>query len=660
MYMLGPIIHNKEFLEEVKARGALVVASLDEAVPPGALVIRAHGAGPEVYRTAAEKGLELVDATCPYVKKIHQYVDGMGNKGYNIIVVGDARHPEVEGIRGWAHGRAVVVSCTEDAAAVTVPDMQKISVVAQTTITDECWNKVRKTLQDRFGSRVEFHKTICRATSERQTEALEIASKVDIMLIIGDKSSANTQKLCETCRTVCPGVISLESAKDLPEDLSLGNASIGITAGASTPGRVVREVLGRMDEMARKDNEMDFGEALKQHDEENNNRRLGRGATVRGKVLAIKDNEISIGLGFKYDGLIKRSEFSDAASMDPNSSLKVGDEIEVFVIRVNEKDSVVELSQKRVENSQNYTELLSLKESGEPIEVMVTGIVNGGVLAGYQGIRIFIPASQLSERYVKELDPFKGQKLKVRITECNPEKRKVVASAKSVILEEKKKRFEEFWGSVSVGMQMEGTVRSIADFGAFVDLGGFDGLIHVSELSWNRIKHPSEVLKAGDTVEVQILELDKERGRISLGFRKPEENPWYGIEERIHPGDVLKGEVVRIVPFGAFISLMEGVDGLVHISRISTYRIAKVEEVLHIGQQVDVKVLEVNGESRKISLSIRDVEPINPIRNPDATAAEQEGQPGDIPAENRDELTSTIGELTGNESAQPEEPSNEE
>lgn len=651
VYMLGPIIHNKLYLDDAKARGAKIINSVSEADDNSILVIRAHGVGTEIYEQARTKNLIVYDATCPYVKKIHVHVDKKVKNGYNIIIVGDPQHPEVEGIKGWAGGHAYVITDKQTAEALSLDDCRKISVVAQTTITSQLWQSVKEILEKKFGKNIEFHKTICRTTSERQTEALEIAAKVGIMLIIGDKGSSNTRKLFELCSNVCPKTMILESASDLSTGLVSVN-SIGITAGASTPDRVVREVLGRMNELVNKENEMDFSEVLKQH-EEANRPVMSRGSTVNGTVIAVKENEISVDLAFKYDGIIKKEEITDQSDAELESMFNVGDEILVYVIRVNEKDGIVELSRKRIENLKNAEFLKERKESGEPVEVNVTEIVNGGVLANYKGTRIFIPASQLSEKYARNLDKFKGQTLRIRITEFNPGKRKVIGSAKVILLEEKKIREDNFWNKIEVGLEIEGIVRSIADFGVFVDVGGYDGLIHISELSWNRIKHPSEVMSVGDKINVKVLDFNREKGKLSLGYRKPEDNPWQVISEKYNVGDIVSAKVVRIVPFGAFVEIEEGADGLVHISRISSVRIGKVEEVLKVGQIVEAKILEIDLDNKRISLSIKDVNPIDPMHANDfevsmpksKSAAKKEKNEDEAYIGNVEEMSNTIGEI---------------
>jgi len=604
LYTLGPIIHNKQVVNTLSEKGVKVINSTEEASENSNIVIRAHGVGPSVYEQMKKKKVNIFDATCPFVKKIHNLVIGKNNDGYDIVIVGDKNHPEVIGINGWCNNRAYIVNSIDDIK--NIPDsVRKLFVVAQTTSNIEKWREITDELKKRF-SDVEIRNTICSATSTRQNEAAEISRKVDMMIVIGGKNSSNTQKLYEICKENCKNTYKIETFGDLPPVDIKKIKKIGITAGASTPDWIIKEVINKMEELNKLNKEMDFAEAF-----EKSLITLNTGEIVKGKVIGYNNAEIYVDLGYKSDGIIPVDEYSDDPDFNPAESLKIGDEIEVFVVRVNDGEGTVMLSKKKVDAIKGWDRIQEAYENKQPVKVKVVEVVKGGLIAISGGIRIFIPSSQVSDRYEKDLNVFLKQVFDVRITEFNANKRKVVGSRRILIEEQRNELQEKFWNTIEVGKRYTGTVKSLTNFGAFVDIGGVDGLIHISELSWNKIKHPSEVVNVGDKVEVTILEFDKESGRVSLGYRKTEDNPWYKVEEKYPVGSTVKGKVVRLVPFGAFVELEEGIDGLVHISQIANKRIAKPDDVLEIGQEVEAKVLEVNSEAKRVSLSIKELMPID-------------------------------------------------
>lgn len=611
IYTYGPIIHNAQVVEDLTRKGVRIIedsSDIDgkgEQDPPGHAVIRAHGVSPEVYRRLKEKNFKITDATCPYVAKIHGVVEKRAQEGYRVIIVGDAKHPEVIGITGWCRGSALVVNSEEEANALE-PDERKTFVVAQTTMRKEKWIKINECLKKKFENITSFD-TICSATSKRQAEAEDISKEVDMMVVIGSGKSSNTQKLYEICSKNCKHTIKIETPGEMPLVDINKITKIGITAGASTPEWVIREVVKKMSDLNKMDYEMSFKEAFESFDV-----KLESGKVVKGKIIGFNNMEVFVDLGFKSDGIIQMDEFSDDPSFKPENNLKIGDEIEVFVIRVNDGEGNVLLSKKKVDSLKGMNDIEAAYENKTTITAKVIDVVNGGVIAISNGVRIFVPASQLSDRFVKDLKEFSGSTINLRIVELNRQKRKIVGSARIVIEESRASAAEEFWGKVEKGMVFQGTVKSLMDFGAFVDIGGVDGLVHISELSWNKVKHPSEVLKVGDVVQVHVMDFDREKGRISLGYKKSEDNPWVKAEQKYPVGSTVSGKVVRLVPFGAFVELEPGIDGLVHISQISSLRIAKPGDVLKVGQVVDAKVIEFNLEGKKLGLSIKEISPIDP------------------------------------------------
>lgn len=640
IYTLGPVIHNDQVNDELKKKGVKIIDTVDQAHKSGKIVIRAHGIAPEVYEELNNSEHEIIDATCPYVKKIHNLVEKKCKEGYTIVIVGDRNHPEVIGIEGWCRGKNIIVNDRAEAAQIK-PSDEKACVVAQTTITRDKWDGVNEELIGKF-TVIEKYDTICSATSQRQLEAEKIAKQADIMLVLGSSTSSNTQKLYEICKRHCGNTFKIETFGDLPP-MQIKNKVIGITAGASTPEWIIEEVIRKVNELNKDENELSFKEAF-----ESSLVSLHTGDVVEGTIIGYSGNEIYVDLGFKSDGTIPMDEFSDDPDFDPAKSIKVGDTVKVFVVRVNDVEGTVKLSKRKIDSIEGFKKIEEAFENKTTIQVKISEVVKGGVVGTANGVRIFIPASQISDRFVKDLNEFVKQTVAVKIIELDKSKRKVVGSRKEILATEKAALLDKVWGEIEAGKTYKGTVKSLTDFGAFVDIGGVDGLIHISELSWNKIKHPSQVVKVGDIVDVYILDFDRTKSRISLGYKKTEDNPWYNAEEKYAVGNVVTGKVVRMVPFGAFIELDKGIDGLVHISQISNVRLAKPSDVLEVGQEVEAKVIELDLNAKKIGLSIKEVKPIDPVKPEEAVAAEA-GE--ELPTEHVEEMENKInipGELLDN------------
>lgn len=635
IYTLGPIIHNAQVVDKLAGYGVKTIDTPQQSEVPAKVVIRAHGVGPEVFCALKERGVDVVNATCIYVEKIQRLVSNKYDEGYQIIIIGDKTHPEIIGINGWCNNSAYII---EDAGQVeNLPEIKKnICVVAQTTFIREKWEKIIQSLNKRFENVLKFD-TICNATDKRQTEAEKISKEVDMVFVIGGENSSNTNKLYEICRANCKRTYKIQTASDIPPVDIKKIKKIGITAGASTPDWVIKEVIQKMSELDKQDFEMSFAEAF-----ESSLVTLTTGQITKGKIIGYNNSEVFVDLGFKSDGIIPMQEFSDDADFNPEKSLKVGDEIDVFVVRVNDGEGNVLLSKKKVDAVKGWDVIESALETKKPVTVKITEKVNGGVIGNSSGVKVFIPASQISDRFVKDLQEFVKQVMQVQIIEVNRQKRKVVGSARVLIEKSKETASNEIWSNIETGKSYKGTVKSLMDFGAFVDIGGVDGLVHLSELSWNKIKHPSEVVKVGDEIEVSVLEFDKDKKRISLGYKKQDDNPWNKVVEKYQVGNVITGKVVRLVPFGAFVEIEQGLDGLVHISQISSVRLGKPGDVLKIGQQVEAKITELDIEAKKISLSIKEVNPIDPVGAKKEEAVVAEGEV--LPTEHKEEMTNTIAE----------------
>jgi len=597
---LGPIIHNGDVVKKFKEKGVYPYELIEE-IPSGSKVaIRAHGVGKDVLNQIEKRGHEYVDLTCPFVKKIHNIVSEKYANGSQIVIIGDKNHPEVVGINGWCENKAVV--------ALDIPDLSgkinldgPVCVVSQTTMDRETYEKIIKYLKNTCKT-IEVFDTICNATNKRQIEAGEIASRVDMMIVIGGKNSSNTNKLAGICKKYCKNTYQIENFGELPQDINIPK-KIGITAGASTPAAIIKEVVEKMEEMLKNGSE-NFAAELEEYEKALIT--LNTRDIVKGTVIAVSEAGVSVNLGYKSDGFVPAAEVSEDPAADIKSLVKVGDEVEVFVVRVNDVEGEVTLSMKKILAMKGAKEIEEAFETKEILEGKVSRVVNGGVIVIAKGVQVFVPASQASDRFLSDLSVLVGTTASFRIIDIKKGRgrTKIVGSIKNVIEEQKSALSEKFWSEVEVGKRYSGVVKSLTKFGAFADIGGVDGLIHISELSWSKIKHPSEVVKEGDVVDVYVISFDKETGKVSLGFKNADDNPWKKAEE-LKVDDVVDCKIVRIVPFGAFAEIFPGVDGLIHISQVADKRIGKVEDELMIGQHVSAKVVEIDFEKKKIGLSIR-------------------------------------------------------
>lgn len=630
---LGDLIHNAAEVKRLSREGLIPVTQVSQA-EGAVLVIRSHGVSREVLAQAKAIARQVVDCTCPFVARVHELADSFCASSAPVVLVGDAKHPEMVGTAGWCHGDVHFISMPDQVAQL--PDgLDHALVLCQTTFPPPLWEEITKALLARFPG-ITVRSTICGATRVRQTEALELAKRSDVMIVVGSRDSANTRKLYETCMTACKKTYLVESVLELPAHWGIiKRQRIGVTAGASTPAQILREVIDSMNDMELQDNfhpeneqatpqvqepevtpaetaQEPVSPAVEQPAQPKaeaqpsfmdqvaaSMARIHNGQTVTGKVVQITDDEVCVNIGYKSDGLIKRSELVD-------QDVQLGDEIDVEVVKVNDGDGNVILSQRNIVNRKQWDELMQKYEANEFVDAVGKEAVKGGLLASINGVRAFIPASHLSQRYVEKISQFVGQPMKLKIIEVDASKKRVVASRKEVIAAENASKKDTVWQALEEGAIVKGIVRRFASFGAFVDLGGVDGLIHVSDLSWNRSAVPSDILQLNQEVEVKILSLDRERERIQLGYKQLQPKPWDNVEEKYPVGGIITRPVVRIRPFGAFVELEPGVDGLVHISQVSPTRINKVEDVLTPGQEVSVKILAVDPEARRISLSIRE------------------------------------------------------
>lgn len=668
VYTWGKLIHNESVIRDLSAEGILPVETLDNLQAGDTLIIRAHGAPPSLFENCAARGIRTVDATCPFVERIHPIVAEAAEKGIPVYIAGKRTHPEVIGTAGWGRGKAVVLETPQEAERAEAGAMG--CLVAQTTLSERTFDEIAAVLKRRIPELV-VHNTICRTTRTRQEEAEAMSRRCTKMLVLGSGGSANTAALADLCKIHCSDTKMIDDIGKIPLEIFKLDDIIGLVTGASTPDPMIREVIQGMSELEKttietneaeapaevvaetteqaveeavvaveepvvaaeekaeeaaeqvaeeaaaeaketvetvveevkeaaapvKDAAEDFEQAI-----DSSIRRIRPGQIVTGTVIGITDSEVLVNVGYKSDGYIPRAEFS----ADPNAEIDVkeGDEIDVEVVKVNDGEGNVLLSRKNVQSKKFWDDLMAEETEGKSFETVVKEVVKGGLIAEMEGgVRAFIPASHVSTKYVENLSEYVGKAVKVKVLEIDKQRKRIVASIKQVLLDEAAAREQEKWDSLVVGSKIHGIVRRITDFGAFVDIGGLDGLVHVTDAAWGRVKHPSDVLSVNQEIDVLVLGVDKEKKRISLGYKQLQPKPWTMAGEKYPVGSIVEGKVVRIVPFGAFVALEPTIDGLIHISQVATRRIEKVEDELKVGDIVRCKVLEVNPEAKRISLS---------------------------------------------------------
>lgn len=625
---LGPLIHNPQEVSRLESLGIKSYDDID-SVQEKNVLIRTHGVAPSVYQEIEKHGHSYYDCTCPKVKRVQQLAREHAEAGYQVLVLGDCKHPEVMAIVGWTNDTAIVFISLDELKGLSL-EGKKVCLVSQTTEKIERFEKAVEYLESLSLEELVVQNTICTATRDRQSDASELATQVDLMVVIGGYNSANTCKLVSICQDVGVATKHVETAAELQHEWFEGVNKIGLTAGASTPDWIIREVIDKMEELTMEQGlEQGYGtlEPLNLYE------------VVTGTVVKINSDEVMVDVGGKSEGVIPIKELSFQKDPDVEEIVKVGDEIQVMVIKMENNEGHMVLSKKRADQEKAMDTLQEKYENGEVIEAKVVSDVKGGVIVDI-GARGFVPASHLDTKYVDDIKSFVGNTYRFKIIEfdSNPENRKIILSRRALLEAEEKEAREQLWDKIAEGQILKGRVQRIANFGAFVDLGGVDGLLHISEMGWGRVKQPTDVVNVGDEIEVYVLSADREKGKISLSLKKLINNPWDNAAEQFPVGSVLTGKVVRIAPFGAFVALADGVDGLVHISQISWEHIDKVEDALAIGQEVQVKVLEVDEDRKRISLSIKDLKERPVVEKPAAPAKpKKQAKPkSDVPEVNEE------------------------
>ena len=602
--MLGSIIHNDRVITALEALGARQADSPQQVRPGETVIIRAHGETREALRLLEERGAQIMDATCPHVLRIHRLVERAARAGRTPIIIGEAHHPEVMAAASRCERSVVLENTAELADWVAADPARKdmdLLVTAQTTCIRSIWEECVKFLKKQC-TNAEIFDTICDATQKRQSEAANIAGRADVMVVVGDRKSANTRHLAEICSTRCARVYQIEGPEELRVGSLNGCSVAGLTAGASTPAGIIKEVYATMSEEIKnmEATEESFEEML-----EKSFKTLNTGEKVTGIVTAIGPTEVQVDLGCKQAGYISVDELSADPNVKPEDVVKVGDEIEAYVVRVNDVEGYATLSKKRLDAVKLWEDIETAVEDKTVLEGTVTEVNKGGIVVSVKGVRVFVPASQSGMPKDSDLGQMVKQKVKLRVTEVNRARRRVVGSIKSVLNEERQAAQAAIWEGIEVGKHYDGVVKSMTSYGVFVDIGGVDGMVHISELSWSRIKNPAEVVSIGDHLDVYVISFDPEKRKISLGVKDRTQNPWDVFMNTYKVGDVANVRIVKLMTFGAFAEVVPGVDGLIHISQIADRRIDKPSDVLSEGQMVDAKITAIDEEKKKISLSIR-------------------------------------------------------
>lgn len=595
-YTLGPIIHNPQVVSNLEEHGVYAVDSLDE-IPGGTVIIRSHGVGPAVYEEATDKGLKVVDATCPHVKKAQQDAKSVIDSGMSLVILGEEKHPEVISINLWAQNKGIVIETEEEAKIL--PFVENRGVVVQTTFSQFKFQSIIDILEEKTQN-LKVFKTICTATQERQNSAVELAKTVDLMIVVGGKNSGNTNRLAEVCRDVGCTTYHIETAAELQLDWFNHVQTVGVTAGASTPDWIIKEVIDTMNEFEQLlANEADWAEDFK------------KGTVVEGTVVSVEDDKAYVSFGYKTEATLNRTEIAYPAPASAKDVLKEGDQIKAVIMNHIKEDNPIYLSITRLAKDEDWQYVQEAQEKDEPIICKGVDAIPAGLVVTVKSLRGFIPLSQGDVHFVKSLDSLVGTEFEAKVLEIDEKKNRLVLSRRAVLEVARKAKLEEALKNIHVGDNYKGIVRKIMPYGAFVDIGGIEGLLHISDISWHKIKRVEDVLSVGQEIEVKLHSFDAESNKLSLSLKALTKSPWDVAEETIKVGDVLTGKVVRLVAYGAFVAVNDDIQGLLHISQITKQRNAKVEDYLTRGKEVEVKVISLNKDEKKLGLALTELmEPV--------------------------------------------------
>lgn len=629
----GDLIHNPQEVNRLKNIGFKIINTPEKTDKDTNIIIRSHGETLSNIEKYKDLGYNVIDCTCPVLLSIYKRIQKAEEEGYKIVIIGKREHPEIKAMAGHLKKEPIIINSVDEAKKVV--GLDKLYIISQTTNIYEKFFELSDIIKD-SNTNVVIKNTICNATKNRQQATIELAKVVDAMVVIGGRTSSNTNKLFELSKKHCKNTFMIETIDDLSLQEVCKYNKIGITAGASTPAWIIEEVVQVMDNYSKDE----FMEQV-----EGSITKIYPKDVVKGSVIYVTDSEVMVNIGYTSDGIIKQDELSSDPNAKPKDLFKEGQEVEVYVIKLDDGEGNVVLSTRRVEGLKNWRKLVEIFENDETVEAKVTKVVKGGLLATVFDINAFIPGSQVATTFVKDLSPYVGETLECKIINLDEKKRRLVLSSRVIEEEKLQKKLDEAWENIEVGKVIEGKVERLTDFGAFVDIGGVDGLIHISDISWKRINHPSDVLKVGDEIEVKILRANKERNRISLGLKQLTKKPFEEFMENNKEGDIVKGEVVNLLDFGAFVRLQEGVEGLVHVSQISYEHVEKPSDELNIGDEIEAKILEINPESKRIALSIKETKEKPEVKPRPQPKRVQKPKQEKIPEYENQELEHNLGDL---------------
>ncbi len=618
IFTYGPLIHNRNVVEDLEKKGISVLERIEDVLPGDAVIIRSHGVGRSVYEELEKKQAVVIDATCPNVKRIHKLVEECRRDGQLVLIAGDKNHPEVEGILGYGDENCFVFANCEELETLLRKNYEifkkGVAILSQTTYNIELWEECIRTAQ-RYDN-VKIYNTVCRATSQRQQEAEMLSRRCDTVIIIGGRNSSNTAKLTDICSKNAKCYL-IENADGLKGIDFSKTRFLGISAGASTPAYIIEEVQKTMTENLTNEEEFNFEEAIEQ-----SLKKIYTGKRERGVVTAVNNTEVIVDIGTKHTGYIPLSELSNDPNVKPSDVVSVGDEIDVIVTKVNDVEGIATLSKKQVDAQKGYEEVKKAYDEGTVLSGTVTNVIKGGVIVVSGGMRVFVPASQTGVKMGGDLNSILKNTVNFKIIELNEQRKRAVGSIRRVLADERAAKKAAFFETAEVGQTVTGEVKSITDYGVFVDIGGVDGLVRRMDLTWARIKHPSDVVSVGDTIEVTIKDIDKETGKVSLSYKKAADNPWVIFENNYAVGQTVEAKIVSITSFGAFAQIIPGIDGLIHISQIANQRVNNVSDFLTVGQTVQAKITECDLENKRVSLSIRALLSENESKEEEAPAEE--------------------------------------
>ena len=592
---LGPIIHNPQVVKKLEKDGIIMADSLSE-INEGTVIIRSHGVGPTIYNEAKAKNLNIVDATCPHVKKAQMAAHKLLEEGYNIIIIGEEEHPEVQSIFEWAEGKATVIQTV--AQAINYTAQGKIGIVAQTTFSAKAFQEIVSVLIMK-ATEIKIERTICNATAQRQESAIALAKQVELMLVVGGKNSANTGRLAELCKEVCDKCYHIETVEEMKAEWFEGIAHVGVTAGASTPDWVINEVCQCLNK----------GDAIKENTENVEYtyfKNINVGDIVEGLVVSVRDKEVLVDIGYKSEGFISLAELAYPVPENTSDVVKCGDKIKVLVLSLGGEHGVA-LSKIKADKVEVWSKLEEALTAKTVFNAIVLEAVKGGLRIAVVGITGFIPSSQIDIKKVEDLSQFKGQSFEVMPIEINEENQKAVFSRRVLLEQARQQELDKIFSELQINQVVTGEVKRITDYGVFVDLGGIDGLIHVSELSWNRVKNPRQVVTEGDVVKVSIINMDKEKQKIGLSLKDVQEDPWFEKVQAITQGAIVSAEVKKIMDYGVFVALENGLEGLIRLSELSDKKINKAEEIVKIGDKINVKIINIDQQNKKLAFSVKQI-----------------------------------------------------